>query len=828
MSRSTVIRVANDQTTFSAAETQPGASSPAASGKTVNRQRRHDDRPDVWHLMHRALRGRYRLALSLAIGGAVAGGGIGFTSGRRLYKATGLVRIAAARGAVMKETDQNRSLPMFDGYIQAQGEVMSSRETVQAAMQDPNWSAAAKRHRAVSDEQFAESLKVETRHGSDHLHVTYTDPDPRIAAAAVRSVITVFQRGYERDEARSEQQRIDELQSRRAAIGSELKGVEKEMGPLGSAPEGPAAAIDPSYEAAAGRLKKFRAALVDVQCAIAGNPLPSERTPGQPASPGESVASTLLSAYATEEARDEMELNRLIQLGYGPSHPMVLRVRAAERAAHDQIARCEQSVEEARKANVKPASPAELKEQAATLLRLSASAEDEMKQLAAQRSRLLALAQRANELRQSLSEVESRIDVLNTEASMGSRLTVVSGGDKPMTALLDSRPRAAALGAAAGGAAPIVLLICLAGMRRRYRNPIELAEDLATRVPFVAVLPSVDPTLAAAEEAARAVHQLRVRLQPPSGSPCQAYLVTSPEARDGKSGIAMALGLSFAAAGYRTLLIDGDLSTRRLTLGLKAQDEPGFRNAADGREPAIRSLRAGLCFMPSGRGRQEDQYTLPPGHVTRLLHKLRQQFDIILIDSNPLLTGVASVAIANQVDGVLFNVTQNQSHSAVREGLRLLEQQRATVAGCVFNRDGKLEAALPKVAAAVAAPPVPPAPPVSPTPAPTRPYGRRALDLQQNRAATAARRTPSAPTAQAAAPTAETPAARSAAEPPAAAPTLSDRLRAFGPLVAAVMTSLAVSEDENLALIDPPASAPKVTIFPQAPAIVGSDRRYVA
>jgi Mrp family chromosome partitioning ATPase/uncharacterized protein involved in exopolysaccharide biosynthesis len=767
-----------------------------------NRQRRHDDKPDLWRLAHRALRGRYRLALTLAIGGCIAGAGIGLMAGHRLYRATGIVRIAAARGAVMKETDQNRSMPMFDGFIQAQQEVMASRETVEAAMLDENWLPITKR-RPISEAEFAESLKLETRRGSDHIHVNYTDADPRVAAAAVRSIIAAYQRSYEREEARTEQQRMDELKSRIASLGADLKKVETEMGPLGAAPEGPASAVDPLYEAAAGRLRKFRVALVDIQCTLAGSPQPSEKTLGQTMSPGETVAATLMAAYVSEQAKNEMELNRLIRSGCGPSHPAVMRLQAAVRDDQEQVAKCEQSVEASRLARTQVISPADLREQEATLLRLSAAAEDEMKQLAAQRSHLMTLSQRAVELRQSLSEVASRMDVLTTEASMGSRLTVVSGGDKPMTAQLDSRLKTTTFGAAIGGSAPIALLILLAGLRRRYRNPIEVAEDLATRVPFVAVLPAVNQSATIAEEAARAVHQLRARLQPPAASPCRAYLVTSPEVGDGKSGIALSLGLSFAAAGYRTLLIDGDLSTRRLTGGLGADDVPGFRNAADGCDPAVRSLHAGLCFMSAGRCRQEDQYTLAAGNVARLLERVRKQFDIILIDSDPLLTGVASAVMANQVDGVLFNVTRDQSQAAVREAMRMLEQQNASIAGCVFNRDGTPEA--PPVQAVPAAGPAAPA---MATPVMKIPR-RRALDLPKDIDAAPELATDATEPEQ-------TP---GTSETPAELLTLSDRLRAFGPLVAAVMSSLALSEDENLALIDPPSTAPRITIFPVLPSV---------
>src|SRR4051812_2170017 len=194
-----------------------GAATAAPGSAVANRQRRHDDRPDVWRLAHRALRGRYRLALALAAVGMVAGAQAGMRVGQRLYRATGLVRIAAVRPQVMKETDQNRAMPMFDGIIQAQQDVMSSRETVRAATRDPAWQGTVGHGgRAITEEQFAASLKVETRPRSDHLRVMYTDPDARVAAAAVRAIIGAYQRGYDAEQDRIEQQRHGELEARRA------------------------------------------------------------------------------------------------------------------------------------------------------------------------------------------------------------------------------------------------------------------------------------------------------------------------------------------------------------------------------------------------------------------------------------------------------------------------------------------------------------------------------------------------------------------------------------------------------------------------------------
>ena len=174
----------------------------ALTGAVAGYQPARNEKFDFWRTAHRALRGRYRLALLLAVCGAVAGACGGALTGRRLYSATGLVRIASVLPQVMRETDQNRPMAMFDGLIQAQRDVMTSREMIQAAMSDPSWQGIANTGKIPSDEQFAASLKVETRPRSDHLKVTFTHKDPAIAAAAVRSIISVYEQAYVREQER--------------------------------------------------------------------------------------------------------------------------------------------------------------------------------------------------------------------------------------------------------------------------------------------------------------------------------------------------------------------------------------------------------------------------------------------------------------------------------------------------------------------------------------------------------------------------------------------------------------------------------------------------
>ena len=181
---------------------------------------------DFWRTAHRAVRGRGRLVLLLAAAGGLLGAWAGLMLGQRVYAATGMVRIASVLPQVLHETDQNRPIAMFDGFIEAQKEVMISRETVQAAMKEDSWQQVARGSRALTQEQFAAGLKVETRPRSDHLRVTFRNRDPVVTAAAVRSIIAAYQQAFIREQSRVEGQRVSQLQTRRVTLSDSLKAIQ--------------------------------------------------------------------------------------------------------------------------------------------------------------------------------------------------------------------------------------------------------------------------------------------------------------------------------------------------------------------------------------------------------------------------------------------------------------------------------------------------------------------------------------------------------------------------------------------------------------------------
>jgi Mrp family chromosome partitioning ATPase/uncharacterized protein involved in exopolysaccharide biosynthesis len=643
------------------------------------------DKLDLWRTAHRALRGRYRIALVLAISGAIAGALTGWIYGKRIYCATGLVRIASTLPAMIKQTDQNQPMAMFDGFIQAQQEVMTSREMIEAALGSEPWRRVEAATHISCAEQFAANLKVETRPRSDYLRVTFKHRDAEVASAGVQSIITAYQEKYEREQGRFESQRMDELKCCRSSLTAEVQNLESDIDQIRK--KHLAAELETLYSAIGERAKKLHIALAEVQSARAGGPGVVQQTSRLP---GETVSDEKLRAYAADQTRAESQLEQARTRGLGPAHPLIVSLEAAVEKARRHVESFTQE-SDMRRAGRDTEPPLSLPERETNLQQLIETTESELQELAVQRELVTDLKDKLAESRLSLAETERRIDVLTTEAFSGSRLTIVNRGEKPMTALLENRTKFAGAGALAGAVAPIFLFILGTMVQRRYRFTDELAQDLSARVPFVAALPDVNRAGVIVKAAARCVHQLRARIQPrgySDVSPCgsRTYLITSASAGEGKSSLSLALGMSFAAAGFRTLVIDADLTSRGLSSEANAKEASGLIEAVAGGKMVLRRLRPGLSLMASGQGHSYDALTLAPDGLMKVLAVMRAKFDVVLIDSDPILTGVTASIIAPQADGVILTITRGQQQPLVHSAIRQLEMLGSRLLGIVFNR----------------------------------------------------------------------------------------------------------------------------------------------
>jgi capsular exopolysaccharide synthesis family protein len=166
--------------------------------------------------------------------------------------------------------------------------------------------------------------------------------------------------------------------------------------------------------------------------------------------------------------------------------------------------------------------------------------------------------------------------------------------------------------------------------------------------------------------------------------------VTSPAPGDGKSLVASNLALSFADAGLRTVLVDGD--TRRGTLhrlfDLKPQDglTEYLVGAIDERQAARATSHANLWLIPCGRRHAKSPELLATPRIKTLVEKLGETYDVVIFDTPPMAAGIDGYAISAAAGSVLMvlrlDVTERR---LAAKKLAVMDRLPVEFVGAVLN-----------------------------------------------------------------------------------------------------------------------------------------------
>ena len=174
------------------------------------------------------------------------------------------------------------------------------------------------------------------------------------------------------------------------------------------------------------------------------------------------------------------------------------------------------------------------------------------------------------------------------------------------------------------------------------------------------------------------------------GQGCKKFCLTSGLSGEGKSITSLNLAISFAEAGHRVLLIDGDLRRPSLARLLIEKATPGLSNVLAGlcsEQEAIRKeVYPNLDIMLSGELPPNPSELLGSSRMSQLIENMSKLYDYILVDTAPV--GIVSDAcvVANVMDGVLFVVHQHTAEKEyVSRGVKQLEFSGARLMGFVFN-----------------------------------------------------------------------------------------------------------------------------------------------
>jgi capsular exopolysaccharide synthesis family protein len=144
--------------------------------------------------------------------------------------------------------------------------------------------------------------------------------------------------------------------------------------------------------------------------------------------------------------------------------------------------------------------------------------------------------------------------------------------------------------------------------------------------------------------------RMNVRYAADPGRPL-TMTITSPGPNDGKSLISSNLALSFAEAGARTLLIDGDIRRGELANTFGVSAKPGLVEYLDGTALIAEVLypvdaHPNLTVIPGGARRRKAPELLATPRLSQLISQMASEYDVVIVDSPPLGAGFDAYALA--------------------------------------------------------------------------------------------------------------------------------------------------------------------------------------
>lgn len=221
---------------------------------------------------------------------------------------------------------------------------------------------------------------------------------------------------------------------------------------------------------------------------------------------------------------------------------------------------------------------------------------------------------------------------------------------------------------------------------RQYNLPLLMPENDAISRELVVAL---DPFSPRAEQLRGLRTQLLIRWAKASARH-RVLAIVSPGAREGRSYVAANLAVAFAQLGERTLLIDADLRRPRQHLIFNVSDRVGLSAVLSGR--ADRSAVApvpefgALSLLPAGAGPPNPQELLASLSLGVLLHELRSDFDVILIDTAPARLYADAQAVAFRAGNALVVARKDRTRLAdTMDVIRELGDLGSRVVGTVLN-----------------------------------------------------------------------------------------------------------------------------------------------
>ena len=589
---------------------------------------------------------------------------------------------------------------------------------------DPPPSSIADKRAARELKKFKSNLKVDAISGTRLITVSYTHPDPKMAAKIVNQLVTDFveynfQVRYNATSKATEwlgRQLVD-LKSQVEKSQERAVQLQRDSGIFGE---------DEHHNIVLTRLEQLNNQVTNLEAdrvvkenvyklSRSGNPeLVAGMLGAQPerATPEAANPVTLLNNLRQQETALKAE-SADAAAKYGPAYPRLIQIKEKLSSVHSSIAaELGKVAEQAKKeyelaASREAAARKAFAEQKAVAAQMNDKATD-----------FLIAKHEADSGRVLYEHLLEKLKEAGVLAGLhSSELHVLDPAVIPSRPAKPNVPLYLGFGALAGLFLGLVTVFVVETMDRTIRDVGEI--ETTTYVPVLGVIPHAaliprtglkhwlnapmrEARCGAAQNAlllslrnagvAEAFRSVRTNLLLSRlDESAKVLMVTSGMAQEGKSFVSLNLAAALTYNGGKVLLVDADL--RRGTLSMVVNRRSGIGLSHVLLEDLDSSAAytqiddvPGLTIMPAGHCPQHASELLGSQQMSALIESWRKQFDYVLIDTPPAMPVTDAVVLSRKVDAVIvvarFAVTNRPS---IHRTIRLLRDVQVAPLGVLLN-----------------------------------------------------------------------------------------------------------------------------------------------
>jgi succinoglycan biosynthesis transport protein ExoP len=190
---------------------------------------------------------------------------------------------------------------------------------------------------------------------------------------------------------------------------------------------------------------------------------------------------------------------------------------------------------------------------------------------------------------------------------------------------------------------------------------------------------------------AEAFRQLRTNLQYVHvDKEPRSIVITSSLPDEGKSTTACNLAISIAQTGAKVLLVEADLRRPKAAEYLGLEGTIGLTTVLVGRvslEHAVQHWANIMDVLPSGAVPPNPSELLGSRNMEQLLARMEQSYDIVIIDTPPMLPVTDAAVLATKAAGSIIIVRHGKTkREHLRRSIEALDAVGGNLLGCVLNR----------------------------------------------------------------------------------------------------------------------------------------------